>query len=32
VRDDQILEVEVYFGWSIPHKAKPGSFVKDNDD
>jgi hypothetical protein len=32
VRDGQILEVEVYFGWSIPHKAKPGGFVEDNED
>jgi ketosteroid isomerase-like protein len=23
----QVVEVEVYFGWSIPHKASPGSFV-----
>jgi hypothetical protein len=22
-----IVEVEVYFGWSILHEAKPGSFV-----
>lgn len=32
VRDGQIVEVEVYFGWSIPHKAKPGSFIQDNED
>ena len=32
VRDDQIVEVEVYFGWSIPHKAKPGGFIQDNED
>jgi ketosteroid isomerase-like protein len=32
VRDDQIVEVEVYFGWSIPHKAKPGGFIQDNGD
>jgi ketosteroid isomerase-like protein len=32
VRDGQIVEVEVYFGWSIPHKAKPGGFVEDNED
>jgi hypothetical protein len=31
VRDGQIVEVEVYFGWSIPHKAKPGGFVEDNE-
>jgi len=27
VRNGQIVEVEVYFGWSIPHEAKPGGFV-----
>ena len=32
VRDGQIVEVEVYFGWSIPHKAKPGGFVEENED
>jgi hypothetical protein len=32
VRDGQIVEVEVYFGWSIPHEAKPGSFVEDKED
>ena len=30
VRNGQIVEVEVYFGWSIPHEAKPGGFV-DSD-
>jgi len=30
VRQNQIVEVEVYFGWSIPHKAKPGGFLKEN--
>lgn len=28
VRDGQIVEVEVYFGWSIPHEAKRGGFVE----
>ena len=32
VRQDQIVEVEVYFGWSIPHEAKPGGFLKENGD
>ena len=32
VRQNQIVEVEVYFGWSIPHEAKPGSFLKENGD
>jgi ketosteroid isomerase-like protein len=27
IRDDQIVEVEVYFGWSIPHEAPRGGFV-----
>jgi ketosteroid isomerase-like protein len=30
VRDGRIVEVEVYFGWSIPHKAEPGGFVPDS--
>ena len=29
VRDGQLVEVEVYFGWSSPHKAKPGSHLSD---
>ena len=32
VRQNQIVEVEVYFGWSIPHAAKPGGFLKENGD
>ena len=32
VRQNQIVEVEIYFGWSIPHKAKPGGFLKENGD
>jgi len=31
VRDGQIVEVEVYFGWSIPHKAELGGFVEDDE-
>ncbi len=27
VRDGQVTDAEVYFGWSIPHKAKPGGFL-----
>jgi len=27
VRDGQIVEAEVYFGWSIPHKAPLGAFT-----
>ena len=27
VRGSQIVEVEVYFGWDLPHKAAVGGFV-----
>ncbi|ERR1700681_674080 len=27
VKDGQITDVEVYFGWTIPHEARPGGFV-----
>ena len=27
LRDGKAIEVEVYFGWSIPHKAALGGFV-----
>ena len=30
VRKNQIVDVEVYFGWSIPHKAKSGGFLEDS--
>lgn len=26
-RDGQLIEAEVYFGWSIPHEAKAGGFI-----
>jgi hypothetical protein len=32
IHNSQIVEVEVYFGWSIPHKAELGGFVSDNAD
>ena len=32
VRQNQIVEVEVYFGWPIPHKAKLGGFLKESGD
>src|SRR5436190_16750407 len=32
IRNRQIVEVEVYFGWSIPHKAARGGFVSQNAD
>jgi ketosteroid isomerase-like protein len=28
IRDTQIVDVEVYFGWSVPHKAPRGGFVE----
>jgi ketosteroid isomerase-like protein len=27
VSNGRIIEVEVYFGWSIPHESRPGGFV-----
>lgn len=27
IRDQQIVDVEVYFGWSVPHRAPQGGFV-----
>ena len=27
LRGGQIIDAEVYFGWSIPHEAKAGSFI-----
>ena len=32
VRNGMIVEVEVYFGWNIPHKAEPGGFLPDAED
>jgi ketosteroid isomerase-like protein len=29
VRDGRIVDVEVYFGWSLPHAARAGAFVED---
>ena len=29
VRDGKIVEVEVYFGWNVPHSAPSGGFVKE---
>ena len=31
IRNGQLIEAEVYFGWPIPHKAKPGGFVESGD-
>ena len=30
VRGNQIVEVEVYFGWSIPHEAPAGGFIDES--
>ena len=32
VREGQIVEVEVYFGWSIPHKAELGTHLPAAED
>ena len=29
IRDRHIVEVEVYFGWSVPHKAPQGRFLDE---
>ena len=29
VRDTLVTDVEVYFGWTLPHRARPGNFVDD---
>ena len=26
-RDAQIIEAEVYFGWSVPHETKAGGYI-----
>ena len=31
VRQEKIVEVEVYFGWSIPHEAPEGGFTAKDD-
>ena len=31
IRDHLIVEVEVYFGWSLPHQAPPGGFVDQTE-
>ena len=32
VRNGQLVEVEVYFGWSIPHKAEPGTHLTATEE
>ena len=29
VRNGRLVATEVYFGWNLPHKAKPGGFIAD---
>jgi ketosteroid isomerase-like protein len=29
IRDGYIVDVEVYFGWSVPHRAPQGGFVNE---
>jgi len=31
VKNAQVTDVEVYFGWTIPHEAPPGGFVQSSD-
>ena len=31
IRDQHIVDVEVYFGWSLPHKAPQGGFVNEGE-
>jgi hypothetical protein len=31
VSGGQIVDVEVYFGWDLRHKARRGSFLEDDD-
>jgi SnoaL-like protein len=30
VKNGQLTDVEVYFGWTIPHEARPGGFVPNS--
>ena len=30
IRRGQIVDVEVYFGWDLPHKAPPGGFLDES--
>ena len=31
IRDGRIVDVEVYFGWSVPHRAPQGGFVAEGE-
>jgi hypothetical protein len=30
VRNGRIVETQVYFGWTVPHDARPGGFLEDD--
>lgn len=30
IRGGQVVEAEVYFGWTLPHKAPAGGFVESD--
>ena len=32
VRNGKVTDVEVYFGWSIPHQAPSGGFLSETDE
>lgn len=32
LHNNQIIEVEVYFGWSLPHKAKAGTHIPPDEE
>ena len=31
VRDNQVIEVEVYFGWTLPHRAPLGGYLEGEE-
>jgi ketosteroid isomerase-like protein len=31
VRDGRLVATEVYFGWDVPHKVRPGTHVESED-
>ena len=32
VHDSKVTEIEVYFGWTVPHEASPGGHVEETDE
>ena len=32
IQDGKITNVEVYFGWDVPHEASPGGFIDAKGD